>query len=685
MVSFKLFNRPSLSNMDKPYFPKTPPLFDMPPEIFQNILDILPKRDILSLSRTCRKLKEAPIVLKAMYAELFDRDDLPLGTYKDYTVYHKPTFDTLLSGITTSTGSFVRHVAVHEWFTKADILHLFKYCPNLESVDFTGISEGIDSTRCAFRGIDESFSCYCPPTFRNMELCPATKAQFEWHDILNHRPQFFQNLKTIELNLLNKQTRYDPNLSKIENAKRKLMQRQLPQLLSLASSLQTLRLQYNPGGPGVSRRDHHVDEYLVGFSTSRILQQSILEYASENLMTLELRGFRLMIPNLHLFLQRLEPLPNLQTIVISVHHDMMLHTLSWYLFYQNCMPIRAPQFVRDRPKQQRMQNSTVTYVKMLNSISKRHRWELICADNGERYPMGPRAFYGFLEADNLELLDWLRTYLNWTPVFLWSEYICAQDRLLLVHLASLDEEMMLCRKLFEALKRMKIPIKLIIPPFRDGAIFTPMSGFRNPDGSRAAGYNEVTTNLSNWRLNSIGDLVDELSLRWGFTFGDMGRYPARVPETIAEHIARTEPLLKVQVDLELCKFRLFCKSLAANFPNLTRLALFIPAAMYPNYADRDNDADFAEYLLPGTGWRVKHYGSGGAMPYNTIDIEHEFGLRHRMRYPDYSNCVSDPNPHETPEYQQCKATWLRSQTRCPMIHRVFTRELPVSQSPVASS
>lgn len=660
---------------------KVPSLFNIPPEILQNILDYISKRDIFCLYLTCHGLKESPTILRALYTEIFDRDDLPLGTYEEYIVNHRPIFNTLLRGLTVNTGAFVRHVAVHEWFTETDISLLLKYCPNLESADFTGISEGIDWTRLTtFQRADLSSSCYCLSINSGMDSCPATQAQFEWHGILDIRPMFFRKLKTIELTLQNSQNSFRRNLPNIENARREVAYRQLPRLLRLASSLQSLRLQYSPCQSGAARSQ--VDQWLLGFANSKILQENILEHASENLTTLELRAFRIMIPNLRAFLAPLQSLPNLNTIVLSVHHDMMLHTLDWQFVYQSCLPIRAPQALIAQTRQLRMRNSTVRYVERLKSIFESQRWNLVCADNGSRYPMGPRAFYGFLDERKLELLGWIRANLNWTPVFLWSEYVCAHDSLLVEHRASLDEELILCRKFFEALKGMEIPIKLIIPPFHDGAIFCPVPGLKTLNGLRAPGYNEITQNLSNWRLDKIGDLVDELSLRWGYAFGYLCRYPTNERETVEEHIARTEQLLKAHLERELHKFQQFCKTLATNFPNIARLALFIPAAIYPHHPDRNNDADFINHLLPGTGWRVQHHGSGGGMPYDTLDVRHEFGVRHLMRYPFHSNCSSHPLPHPFggDRAQKSWETWLRSQTRCPFIHRVFTRELPAGQS-----
>lgn len=48
---------------------------------------------------------------------------------------------------------------------------------------------------------------------------------------------------------------------------------------------------------------------------------------------------------------------------------------------------------------------------------------------------------------------------------------------------------------------------------------------------------------------------------------------------------------------------LLFRRISVDYPPLTRLALYIPAALYPNY-----DQTFINHALPGTGWTVSHYG-----------------------------------------------------------------------------
>ena len=502
--------------------------------------------------------------------------------------------------------------------------------------------------------------CACRQKSSGKELCLPCQEQFEWYNVISNCPELFRNRHSFELTLLNGYN-FDPRL---ENS-------YLSQILSLASSLQNLSLRFSPNGyrhafPGIHDTADEEEELIV---TRKPLQQSILLGGCENLKTLKLHGLRIMIPCLKSFLQSLVCLPNLKNIVLSLHQDMVLHTPSWHAFNHSC------DLQKDRP---RWRYLIVEYITMLKSITECQRWNLVCADSGGIYPIGPRVFLGFLEEDNMELLCWLRAHLNWTPVFLWSEYIYVQKACDEKHLKILEQHMEKCRKLFESLKFMKVLIRLIIPPVWQGAIFTYNVKSQYPGGRYTYDCDEEIPDISHWKLDSIGDLVDELSLRWDYEFGNIFTDETTASESLAERLKRTEPFLQERILRELRNFRSFCQTIAANFPNITRLALFIPAALFPNLPTRINDADFAANFLPGTAWRAQHHGSGGAMPYPKTDYEHKFGQGHLMRYGRVSNCVVYDSPPWDLGDRLHKEFQLASKTRCPMIHRVFTRELPAS-------
>ena len=148
-----------------------------------------------------------------------------------------------------------------------------------------------------------------------------------------------------------------------------------------------------------------------------------------------------------------------------------------------------------------------------------------------------------------------------------------------------------------------------------------------------------------WRLNEIGDLVDDLRLIWhrGFayaytmTFTD---YCHPNPDWVewSKVIHKSKVHLRARLWREAEYTALLFRRLRVDFPRLTRLALYLPAALYP-----DHDQTFINHVLPGTGWTVKHYGKVGCPP--PVECQHEACLKF-------------------------------TDDMCPFIRRIFTRPTP---------
>ena len=148
-----------------------------------------------------------------------------------------------------------------------------------------------------------------------------------------------------------------------------------------------------------------------------------------------------------------------------------------------------------------------------------------------------------------------------------------------------------------------------------------------------------------WRLNEIGDLVDELRLVWhrGFAYSyaitfaeDFHPNPDWVEWSKLIHQCKVH--LRARLWREAEYTALLFRRIRVDFPRLTRLALYLPAALYP-----DHDQTFINHVLPGTGWTVKHYGEVGGPP--------------PLSYPD-------------------EACLEFADDMCPFIRRIFTRPTP---------
>ena len=154
-----------------------------------------------------------------------------------------------------------------------------------------------------------------------------------------------------------------------------------------------------------------------------------------------------------------------------------------------------------------------------------------------------------------------------------------------------------------------------------------------------------------WRLDQIGNLVDDL--RWVITpdfvtvyideFTKHRRGDLCDPRSDAFLLLRfkCETHLRHRLWRESEYTALLLRRIKVDFPRLTRFALSVPAALYP-----DSDQTIIERVLPGTGWSVRHHEKKGEL----------IGR-------DWSS----------PMYMDDERMWL-AQRLCPFVKRIFTRE-----------
>ena len=148
-----------------------------------------------------------------------------------------------------------------------------------------------------------------------------------------------------------------------------------------------------------------------------------------------------------------------------------------------------------------------------------------------------------------------------------------------------------------------------------------------------------------WRLNEIGDLVDDLRLVWqrSFAYVYTGMFTVQCDPNPdwpkwSRGMQKCKTNLRARLWREAEYTALLFRRIPVDFPRLTRLALYIPAALYP-----DHDQTFINHVLPGTGWTVKHCGPVGG----------------------------------TPPIRNRKEAYLKiADEICPFIRRIFTRPAP---------
>ena len=193
-------------------------------------------------------------------------------------------------------------------------------------------------------------------------------------------------------------------------------------------------------------------------------------------------------------------------------------------------------------------------------------------------------------------------------------------------------------------------------PLRPATMSAPNDSANRNDQSQAEADNSHTIDANPdipnpvWRLNEIGDLVDDLRLilRQNFAHvyaeefaGVRHLNPGSPDYREAMHNCRRP--LRDRLWREAEYTALLFRRIPVDFPRLTRFALFIPAALYPNH-----DQTFIERVLPGTGWTVRHEDKH----YDKVGEDLEPSWRIKQRCLDLTNEI------------------------CPFVRRIFTRPTP---------
>ena len=103
-----------------------------------------------------------------------------------------------------------------------------------------------------------------------------------------------------------------------------------------------------------------------------------------------------------------------------------------------------------------------------------------------------------------------------------------------------------------------------------------------------------------WYLEAIGDLVDELEVRWGHTFlrqefaVDMTYYDRAGTENLQQIFDYDERSFETRATDEMKQGVPFWTAMNTTFPNLEQLQLHIPSAIY------EGDQNFIGNFLPSS-------------------------------------------------------------------------------------
>ncbi|KAI4280818.1 MAG: hypothetical protein L6R38_004153 [Xanthoria sp. 2 TBL-2021] len=227
----------------------------------------------------------------------------------------------------------------------------------------------------------------------------------------------------------------------------------------------------------------------------------------------------------------------------------------------------------------------------------------------------------------------------------------------------------------DRLEQTGIPIRVQLGPHKTQGLFFPdpknmqprsIDVFPNPD-------------ILKWLLQDFGHRFDELSILWDPTLAfpeiDLEPNDAYEMRTIVAALLNSHQTSQ-QCDYEILETlareaygasQLFEK-IQTWFPKIRRLALYIPAAIYPS-----TDQAFVDKFLPcneNETWEVQHHGSRGGIE-RTADSPQEYHMGHPyemdLTIRRYDSSIS---PSEV----------LINAMKYTMIHRVFHKKALLHES-----
>ena len=605
------------------------PLLSTPPEIFAQIISNLSCNDLITLSETSRALRYNHLIERALFTEPISRTGFPLTleelkfdvgiraggfaedlhdlselcddalslkgrTGKSDPKYLKAdTCNYIGKKLNARTGSYVKRLAIPNFLTIADILPYANHCHNIEFLDLSSLIHPIDQDEPEFE-LDE-------PTF-------VYPFRLRWQELLEDDCiDLFTNVRSIKVDLLG------TSIGQRGGWERALQN--LADLLRQAQNLKCLHIH----SPPLSTLDTLFNSPVFTFTLSNVLAAN----APKGLTELRLDGMFHNIRNYHTFLNEIgEALPQLRNVSFSIDQDLQMLGLDSVDEYQQV----AGEFkenteidlIRETPL------NCWEYIRMLKRLSDDPRWtsSLKCLKADQIYEINPRALFSAKDhqrsknPEGKELFGWLKQTLQWTPTFNWYDQMQNIKTLTWVYSslhnmpsAERYDDLELCRELFQDLKSVGIPVKLLLSTTQwYNRIYINNGSFygrnfrcarRNHVPEEECGLEEYQRSGPwQWYLHVIGDLVDELTVNWGNTFlrqpvgkgyfepqpcGHRGTFDKRPDSERAEE--------------EKEKMQPLWTDLAQTFPNIKRLNLHIPAEVY--LGDETMTS-----MLPESDWRV---------------------------------------------------------------------------------
>ena len=684
----------------------------LPMDVFFVIIDLLNLYSVLNLSATCKALRKSVHLQKAMFQKAYSMGSIPTSTYRDFQKGDEMLYRRLLATLEESLGSLIHRFVAHEFMSISQLQDVARCCPNLHEVDFSGIMEPIDYTRykhylcgcqhgrngqpkadiplhdrVAFTDIyrtnqfSERTETELKPYLIQQSKCYACRDRFQWPLVLKGCPELFAKLTSIRL-------LYEGHTAKQVHGS-KPGREHLPYLLKLMPRLQTLAFECWRDTEE-KFPDRIMSWYLCSPPECHRFLLAICENASDELRVLELNGIIELVLNIGKFCEMLEKLPKLRWLKVALHHDLKRRAAQTWLNRGVRADTGGSDFYPSAHalvKETRMDFLIEYIVGLRHAIAR--GWTIKATKMSDGYNIAkPWRYFSLLEPDAIQHLRWLlQTDLDWNPTWKWKSYMY-RDRLRQWWRPSRHDPNVLTdsfqlRKLFSEIRAAGKIVRLrLATPGDEDSFFAwqqssslPMAGQGNYD-------------VLPWRLDVIGDMIDEIELLWSdnSTFGTPRYYkrkftpdqatPEYATQLVIKYLTQTRPHLERRLRFEAERMSHFFAHLKQWCPHLRTLKLFIPNPFYS-----PSDHDFISRVLPGSteAWTVSHVNAKPDYTGYTkrLVVEEETGM--------WGQESGSESEEETEEQLNRRRKishdqiydMLRKQEgeRCPMLERVFEKRV----------
>ena len=604
----------------------TPSLLGLSYDVFHLILEYLSKTDLLHLLQTCSNLKNSLVVQEAIFTQPFSDADEP-DKGETFWLFH-----SLIHRLDATNGYLVQSMVMHKDAEGEHLSILQRLCPNLHGINFLMVMDTIDHTSSHCLSAMEARQIGC------INKCVVVHyneyGKFCFRRMIIMYPGFFHRLKSMSLAY----EAYAPIIS--ENERPSLLppnkfhdefsrdysasnEDWLIKLLDLCTNLEHLALYKRPEHWDKSGERSHPRLFL------KLVE--CLSHASK-LSHLKLYNMDKVLRNQFLFLETLSQ--NIKHVTITLNLNLK--------YYDYCRDYSQSSTFTDREREinrATLRTADDYLLALKEALGHRRHIFHLSGDQSD----GPVRALRHVQGVADPLFDpahaaWLKKELDWDPTFDWSEMVHLESRYQEAPFDPPSTQLAVCNNFFQEIKNHGVPIRLRLSGEEyDSTLFAAA----DPNVVNADDYFDgripKSATISNWHLETIGNLVDELQLFWSEYYPSVNSNELITEEdqnelrghdryckdnknakdwaawrnarhTHCDAILQQRIIERCELETELVSD--FFDRLPTVLPNVTTIKLHVPSDLYRTVVQKanqditNNDAWYPSILPGRSGWRV---------------------------------------------------------------------------------